>query len=112
MSYEVNFGPRVKFDLADACDWYEGQEEGLAGHGSTSSYVTRSTAPYSTAPGPWNGLRSRTVCRASASHPRARPTQDSRYFLARLISAVTFSVLSRMGMPRGTGCMKISVQPR
>ena len=29
MSYEVNFGPLVKFDLADAYDWYEGQEEGL-----------------------------------------------------------------------------------
>ena len=29
MTSEVTFGPLVKFDLADAYDWYERQEEGL-----------------------------------------------------------------------------------
>ena len=37
--------------------------------------------------------------------------QDSRYVRARLISVVTADVDSRIGMPRGTGCIKISVQP-
>ena len=36
---------------------------------------------------------------------------SSTYVRDRLISAVTAVVLSRMGIPRGTGCMKISVHP-
>ena len=36
---------------------------------------------------------------------------SSTYVRERLISAVTALVLSRMGIPRGTGCMKISVHP-
>ena len=39
------------------------------------------------------------------------PMQSARYFRDRLISFVTSSAVSRIGIPRGTGCMNISVQP-
>lgn len=42
---------------------------------------------------------------------QTRRTVSSKYLRARLISAVTSASVGMIGMPRGTGCMKISVQP-